>query len=499
MSGPSVAGVGALSGATSRKYTLLLGWQVGILICALLAVWSGYKATNLIWVAAAGVAAIWISTRLALDEYLSLLAYIAMNVIIILQPDRKGPSVIDIAAGLAMVGMIGWWVFRTRLLAWQAFSVSWEHLLLVLFFLWSVFIGVGGMLFSDNTPNDWFREGLIQLPTILIPYLCVRAIQPNTKRVHNFYLFLICIWIIVGITNIVAFRLSVMKAVYFYQTGRMMLDPSSAALLFFATMSFAAIEPKRSRLKWYVLPASLASIGILLSGFRTIWLTCLAMMVVMVFLCQPEERKQLWAFLRRFTATSLFLGIIAFFKFRLMHLIVLGFIGRFTSSTQVATDPSLINRYVEWRTILGFIKASPFVGYGFGGRFWDFDWLRGISYFTGYTHNTILYLLFKSGLIGLALMLLAYGGFLVRGWKIARSKGTDKFTRAVIRVAICYLFSVIPSGMTLNAFGSREGVMWMALCWGAILICDPNIQTLAPQSSKSVTMDSEHMSTSSTS
>jgi O-antigen ligase len=455
---------------------LPIAWQIGIVGFSLFAFLIGFVTTNVLWFAPAAAIAIWMASRLAINEFYSLLLYIAMVFIIILQGDRKSASLIDFGTGATMTGLICWWFVRSRVFAHEAFAVSWEHLLFVLFFLWSLLIGLGGMIWFENTPNDWFREALIQLPMVLIPFLFVRSITPDSSKEKVFLYFIAATWIFIGSVNIISFRNNVVKAVYFYQTGRSMIDPSSTVLLLFATIAFASIEPVRSRLKWYVLPTGLAVICIFLSGYRTIWLTCIVVAGVLWFLNSPVERKQFWAYVRRFIAAVLVIVTYLFFKYQLVHLMVMGIVERFTSSAKVGTDPSLVNRYIEWRTIIQWIKDSPFVGYGYGGRFWNFDWLRGLSYFTGFTHNSVLYILFKTGIIGLSLILIATGGTMYRAFRSARSPYASPFVRALMRVAFCYMLFMIPAGLTLNSFAGRESLMWQAICWSFVWVYDVKLQ-----------------------
>ncbi len=451
---------------------LSLAWQLAIGGVSLLVLVFSFLSTQLFWVGPLLATGIWIGSRAAASELYSLLLFVAMVFIIILQPERDSVSLVDIVSGGGMLAIMCWWVFRSRLLSWKPFAVTWEHLLLIFYFVFVSCVGIGGMLWIGTTSNDWLREILVELPIVIVPFLFIKAIVPDSKRETYFLMFLATIWVVIAIVNIVQFRSHVLKAVYFYQTGRAMTDPSSSVLLLFATLAIASIEQKVSRLKWYVIPFGLASVGILLSGYRTIWVSCILSMLVMFWMSNRSERRKSVSFYWRYVLAVIIIVVVAFFRYQLIHLIVLGFVGRVTSTTNVRTDASLVNRYYEWQNILVAIKGSPLLGYGAGGQFFDYNWILGTYYFTGYSHNMILYILLKSGIIGFGFVAVAYGATLVRGFRLLRSKWGSKYNRAIIRVAFGYLLYIIPTGMTLNTFAGREALTWQAIAWSVIWAYD---------------------------
>jgi O-antigen ligase len=136
----------------------------------------------------------------------------------------------------------------------------------------------------------------------------------------------------------------------------------------------------------------------------------------------------------------------------------------------VKTDLSLVNRYIEWRVLFRFIRASPLVGYGFGARYFDYDWLLGYSLWTGYSHNAFLYVLLKSGVIGFTALFGAFVLLMFRALKLSRSIYLKANQRAAMRVAFALSFTMLITSMTLNALGDRTALVWLGIVWGSVMI-----------------------------
>src|SRR5438093_933052 len=81
---------------------------------------------------------------------------------------------------------------------------------------------------------------------------------------------------------------------------------------------------------------------------------------------------------------------------------------RFLSTGKFSTDLSLLNRYSEWKSAwLGTLHA-PILGNGFGSSFRYYQIISGFHQWSGYSHSSYLYILFKTGFIGGLLFFGAY-------------------------------------------------------------------------------------------
>ena len=463
----------ALSGGfdPNRGSTLPLSRIVQLFIGAgsLLILGVSLVSTTEAWIGAVAVLSLFLSFRVATNPFYSLLTFLAVMFAVVLQPQREnGVSAIDVIAGVVMLGLFLWWFLRDRATLDRSFSLNWGHLLLLIYFVWSIVIGIAGMIAYNNSPNDWLREILIQLPLVFIPYIVVQALEGKEKREKILFQILPVVWMVIMIIAVIQFRSHLLKAVYFYQTGRIIFGLTSAILLFFSSVSFVIVEENSKRIKYFAFAGALAAVLIGLSMYRTVWIACLVALPVVYALASKGERKRL----RKYTfilSLLLLSGLtVAYIRVPLVRIFVASFFSRFASTTQVTTDASLVNRYIEWRELWNTIKGSPLVGYGYGARYLDFDWLRGYWIWAGYSHNAYLFVLFKSGILGFTALFAAYLGFVIKALKLARSKLLDPVALAAVRVAMLWSIFLLITSLTLNAFAEREAMFWLGLSWGLL-------------------------------
>jgi hypothetical protein len=404
------------------------------------------------------------------NTFRSLVLYILVTVVVMFQAPREGKaSMLDLLAGAVMIGLTVYWFVRIRIIEGQAFSVDRLHMLLVIYFVWSSVVGIFGMWLYGNSANDWLREMLIQLPLVLMPFLFVRSIKPGSKEERVIFMLAAIAWIVLIVLNLIHFRNNVLKAVYFYQTGRTTLDPTASILLFFACVSFIAIDTKRSHMKFYIFLSALALVTVILASYRTVWATIILIIPIIYFLSHPKERLMERRYGVRLGMLAIASLTYAFLKWKLVRLVITNSAERFLTTSHVSTDHSLVNRYIEWRMLLHSIKASPLVGYGYGGRYLDYDWLAGFSMWAAYSHNAFLYVLLKSGILGFIALFGAFIMLTLRALKLARSSHLQPYQRAVMRIAFGLSFCLLITSLTLNAMGERNSLLWLGMAWGAVM------------------------------
>jgi O-antigen ligase len=381
----------------------------------------------------------------------------------------KGTDVIDILAG-AVLGLISLgWMVRLVLLEREGLTYSVPQLLVVLYLAWGMFVGVGGVLWWNTEVNEWIREYFIQCPLMVVPLLYIKYFKPGSHHEKLIQRFALGGAIAVVLSSIGKYAYFASHSLYAYQIGRLAAEPSAAIILLLTCVAFRLF-----RVVWIPTSLQLAlaamSVGLLvLSGYRTIWV---AVSVVTMLLFLLTERA-LWGrglkFLLALIAILGAIGSYLFFSLGIFRIFVLMTFDRLLTTTQVTTDPSLFNRYIETGIVSDLFLSSPIAGYGFGARFEMFDWLMGISYLSSYSHNGYFYVAFKSGLIGFTLLYTAYIWFMVKAIRLARDTTALARTRAIAAVASCYFACELVSNLTLNVISERNAMIWIGLFWAFIL------------------------------
>jgi O-antigen ligase len=381
----------------------------------------------------------------------------------------KSTDIIDILAGLVIGSISIWWCLRLLVVERANLTYSVPQLLSALYFVWGLLIGVGGVLWWNNELNDWIREFFIQCPLLIIPMLCARFIEPGSKEERIFHRFVFGSVIAVIMASFAKYAVAATQSLYAYQIGRLAAEPSAAVILLLLCIAFRLYKVKWIHPFWQLL-VSVLSVGlVILCGFRTVWV---GVTIVVCLLFLITERR-LWGnglrFMLSLTAVLLSIGTYLFINLPIFRIFVVMTVDRALSTTQVNTDPSLLNRYIETNLVSGLFAQSPLTGYGFGAKYQMFDWLLGYSYLTSYSHNGYYFVALKTGIIGLALLFGAYVWFMARAVKIMRDKAENAKTRAIAAVATCYFVCQLISNLTLNVFGERNAMVWIGLFWAFIL------------------------------
>lgn len=353
---------------------------------------------------------------------------------------------------------------------------------LILYFIWVMVIGIIGVVFWRNTFNNWIREILLQLSFLVVPVIMVRSTGLKTNREKKLTVAIFLLWILIIVMNVVRLKSNISQAYFFFQTGRASFSVSLSSLMLFSFVSLSFTEYRRKSPVFLYGVILVAISAVAVSLYRTAWITDILMIGALFLIAFPKERRN---GLKSFAIIILLListMVVLCFISPLFYLFIQSYATRLTTASQVTVDPSLVNRYVEWRVLLKFIMNSPITGYGYGAEFFDYNWLSGTSYWTGYTHNGYLGLLLKGGIIGFIFLSIAYGMLIYKGVKLARNIVLDAYYRALARAGVVYLIGILFITMTLNALADRDQIFWAAVVWGYFLLCEKHLKKIKAKS-----------------
>jgi hypothetical protein len=343
----------------------------------------------------------------------------------------------------------------------------------ILYFLWGTGLGILGLLFWENSLLGAALEASVCLPFIVVPVVMYHFIELRSQHEKVLFGSVILLWIILLTLNLLKIRNNIAAAFYLYETGRATFDIFIHSLLFFIFISVGFCIVNNKKLSFLLMCGiALCVAGIVVSFYRTIYLADMMMIPVLFLLTRKEEKRDALKFLALLSSAIIVVLAIMFIVSPLFSLLVRNYLGRLLTSSQVTTDPSLVNRYVEWRGVLKRIGGSPIIGFGFGGSYLLYGWIVGFSTVVNYTHNGYLYIILKTGVVGFILLVISYGGIILLGIRLSRDEHLLPIYRAFARGGTAFLISLLIINNTINVLTQRDGMLWSGVVFGYFLICE---------------------------
>lgn len=439
-------------------------WFLAIIIIVLAAL-SQYL-FGIEYFVAAGIA-VAVGTFCFRNEFLLLASYIMALVVVGLHERTEAMALgpIELFAAFIMVYAL-LYVGYKKIFYKRDFAFHSSLFLIFGYVLWALLSSIISIATNDNTINYSFREFLSFSPLIVLPVLC-REVR---KTVASFDKYMFCLmllgWIIILLVSVLHIRSTVVQATYLYETGFARYDVMNSSVLLLLFLGLVMLEATWKKRMPFIIGICIAAVGVLITFARTSWVGIVFCIPILIFFSPRVERKRGIRAMLLISSVSLISFVIMYFSSPLIKAIVQFSFLHFTSSSKVGTDPSLVNRYIEWGYVFKQIFETPITGVGFGGRFTLYNWLGGVVYRTGYTHNGLMVLLLKGGIVGLLLVMTAFISFFRLGIQLAVSKVLSDRERMIARVGVISLVFMMFHMMTLGLFIHREIMWYLGLIWG---------------------------------
>jgi O-antigen ligase len=370
-----------------------------------------------------------------------------------LVPGEESLNPLKIAVLCLFILILSAWLINKAFHKQRLFSRP-ENRYLYIFFLFLCFSPLLGIE-NNFTLIDWARDIAPLLNFLLIPIM----VDYFNKRENHWLLYLVfTLWIVSTVQNI--FLLLAIYDVPFtdwvYTLPRII--PLHPSLGFALGLLMCLAKTPRWHF-WLIFSIMNLAIAFLTPG-RTIWITTMTILLLIAIL---SFHKRIWATL----AMGLLVLIIGFLFFK-------GGSGtyvelqreRFQKLVEYQYDLSFENRIEEINQTGELFLSAPLWGVGFGYQydFWR-PFITGIGpgfLDTNYTHNDIMYIASKGGLIGLILFgLMLYG----MGKKLfQRGKENQGFTESAwTTIAIVALINSLIIGLSTPVFQTRNAVFALAI------------------------------------
>ncbi len=425
--------------------------------------------------------AIAIMSVVVINPFLSLLGVLVVNVFLAVRSPvaavTGAPSAIELIIGVLLSLIIGYWLIQLRILQWKSLSTSVGQLLIVFFVAWSIMATIIGLSQNPTSFQYSLRELLNVMPLLFLPILYERYIPAYSSKEKLLWKIIVLCGIAIIVASILQIRSHLIQAVYLYEAGHSTADVVFCSFWVLFVVSIMTTTQKLRTLLISYGALAFGFIGILISMKRSLYISTVICTFIVVLLGSKEERRRGVFRLGMAIVAIVLIFMPVYFSSRLTRLMLAAYVHRFLTSQHITSDLSLLNRYVEYGYAWKAVLHSPVFGYGFGGRFRTFEIIDRVHKWVGFTHNSYLYIAVKAGIIASVLFIAAYFSFIIKGFKLLRSKGTSVMDKMILRACLASLILFLFFASTEPAFDSKTELGWIALMWGYFLALEQQKKT----------------------
>lgn len=354
--------------------------------------------------------------------------------------------------GLTLL-MLGIWLYN-KMQNRQLQAVYAEYKYMYLFFLFLLFSTLLSG-YGNYSVMDWARDIAALLNLLLIPVL----VDYLGDRKNYWLVYLIFVPTALGILQNIMMLLAVYGVpfvdIVFRVPFRLNIFHPSWVFAIGATMYLLKAPPRPVIWLYFALTGLLVTF---LTPGRTIWITTFLMAGLILFFVSKYRRQALVLIV----AASLVLGFMVVKGMGSSNYSQLQTI-RISQIIEYHKDLSIQNRIDESQQAGQLFLSSPVWGVGFGYQYHFWRFITGIGYGymdTNYTHNDIINIAAKGGLVGLILFAMMIYGFYQA--LLLRKKKLDEPLSAIwAAVGLIILTSSLITGLSTPIFQSRTAMFGM--------------------------------------
>lgn len=353
--------------------------------------------------------------------------------------------------GLTVLLVLVW--LMQKMIKRERLSTKPEYLWLYLFFVFLCFSPLLG-IYGDFSPTDWARDIAPLLNLLLLPVIadCIG------KEKNRWLLYIVFVPIGFGILR----DMLVLLGGYGVAGGGLLTSLPFASIhpslgLGLGLLMFLRKAPHR---RYWLAMAVLSLVVALLTPTRTVWITT-GTMILLVSAFNLQKKR--WV-IASVVILVVLLGVLFFAKGSDTY--ERSQRERFEGLVEYKTNLSYQNRMEESEQAWELFLSSPVYGVGFGYQYnFSRSFITGIGrgiLSTNFTHNDIMFILSKGGLIGITLFVFMLYGLLRKLVQQRREKqGTLQSTWAT--VAILALVNSTIIGLSTPVFQTRSATFSLAI------------------------------------
>lgn len=371
----------------------------------------------------------------------------------------EGINIGEIFFALYFFVFLGIWFFRKIFLKRERILLNYIDYALAGFLLMCVFSIIPALLVGSELLT-WFRE-LVPVLTLLFIFP-VRDEVYNTRRAKILMACFLLLCLGIAVSNILNYKELVLQATQSWQLAssrQHFIEPQLMAIVIISGCFFVLAEKARQR--WFAFLIMMTfSLTMVVTFTRSIWIGAIIGFAILFLLIPVKFKFRMITYFAFFGFISiaimvLFFGDLATFIFDQLT-------RRFLTIGEAGKDLSFLNRVVEAKALIANIEMNPIVGYGLG-KSYSFDPIIPGLKTTWYSHNTVLFVWFKVGLVGLISLLIFAGGSLFQAIRLYKTL-TDTFSKTLlIGLAACLCALYVVSFTALQFFSKDSSLLGMLI------------------------------------
>ena len=377
----------------------------------------------------------------------------------------EGISLTEAAYGLYYLGYLVCWLLHWRLARNRPLTGRFEDRGLLLFLV-LITLSIPLSILQKADPGLILGEWLSY--SLLLFYWPVRERINEDPRALKWILHaLLLVGLFVMARNLLEYRSDIANAEYAWQVAKSRAATNESLLM---VSSFVALSYSVRAAKWVprlgYLGLFLGLYGaLILTQSRAYWVASVIGLGFMLLFLPPRERKRM--LISGVVSVVVFTSLSIILLGDLISLVAMGFYYRLRSlATATSADPSLVNRFLESKGAIEWIKHNPVVGHGMGVPYRFYNITYQYSEVKSFIHNGYVALLFKFGLWGFGLMLSTLGVMIWRGWQVLRSPAADEDLRVASVVVVGSFSALAVTAITANPFFQNDLMFLYAVLLG---------------------------------
>ncbi len=375
----------------------------------------------------------------------------------------EGVSISEIGFAFYSFGILLIW-FYDRWVRGYAFTSTVGDRSLFLFLVLAT-VSIIPALAYGNKMDMWFREWIVLMAFLL--YFPMREMLADTQGRRLAYGAFFLLGLTLAIQNFIQYRSGALVAEFYWQLVGAR-QASYAPIFMSLLLAFGALWMTTRTVRAQlisVLAVSFFALALIFTFARGFWIGALLGGVVLLFLGRSHERRRLLSIVLIVLLLSSLILLIFFYDILTSLLATIAY--RFITSAAGTQDISVANRLAETAAIWKAILANPLTGVGLGGEYAFHSLIRKTTQHTIYAHNAYLYFLFKLGIAGLLIFLVAYFSKIRAGIHRLREEWRSPL-RPYQLASVAILVAMVQISITSPQFYARDSILIIVLCWGTI-------------------------------
>ncbi len=402
----------------------------------------------------------------------AILSFIGVSVFLSIRSKpttTEAGGAIDAILGLLLISICAYWVIKFRLIERRTLNFSLAQLLLAMFLLWGILVTVFAVGANEADSTTGVRELLNLSPLFILPILYERFVETDSRAEHLIFAAIVCSGLVVLVANILMLKNHIAAAYYLFETGRGNLDIPLAPFMILIAASYLMYETRAWKAAFAIVFLLVESVGVVASVSRNMYIATPIVIAVVLLLGTPRERMRGMKRLLVAGAVGLLVAVPVYLRSRLVRLLIANYTRSFVSAQKASTDLSLLNRFAEWKGEWLGIQDSPIIGHGFGSQFRFFDIIQHHHHWSPFSHSSYLYIVYKTGFPGGLLFFAAFALFMIKGYRLARSRSLAPRTLITIRAGFGFMIIILFCAYLGPVFDTKTDMVWLGLVWGYFL------------------------------